>query len=149
MPALWAAVRADAIWMAMSSASRRDSWLDEPLIQRLALDVFHRDVGPAVWRLAALVGVADVRMVQRRGGAGFLLEPRVAVGLYDISTQHLERHAAIQLPIARGIHLPHAAHAKQANNLERPELRLGSQEHGSGRADCTAWRASDAVRALR
>ena len=90
-------------------------WLDESLIQRLALDVFHRDVGPAVGRLAALVGVADVRMIQRRGGAGFLLEPRVPVGLYDISTQHLERHAAIQLPIAGSIHLPHAAHAKQAN----------------------------------
>ena len=52
-----------------------------------------------------------------------------------IGAQHLERHAAIQLSIARGIDLPHAARAKQANNLERPELRLGSQEHGSGRAD--------------
>ena len=113
--------------------------LDEPLIQRLALDVFHRDVGPAVWCLAALVGVADVRMIQGRGGASFLLEPLLTVGRWDVGAQHLERHAAIQLAIARGIDLSHAAHAQQANNLERPELRLRSQEHGSGPGRCTAW----------
>ena len=110
--------------------------LDEPLIQRLALDVFHRDVRPAVGRLAEVVGVADVRMIERRGGARFLLEPRVSVGIRDLGTEHLERHAAIQLPIARGIHFSHAAHAKQAHNLERPELGPGRQEHAvDGRDD--------------
>ena len=74
--------------------------------------------------------MADVRMTQRRGGAGFLLEPREPVRLRgDFGRQHLHRDAAIQLSIAREIHLPHAARAKQANNLETAELRAGRQRH--------------------
>ena len=118
--------------MAMSSASRsaRSRARSSRCVQRLAVDVLHRDVALAVWRLAELVDVADVRMIQRRGGAGFLLEPRKPVGFCgDLGKQHLQRDAAIQLPIAREIYLPHATRAEQVNNLETAELRAGRQRH--------------------
>ena len=67
--------------MAMSSdVAQCQSRADQSLRQRLAIHVLHRDIALAVGRLAEVVDVADVRMTQRRGGAGFLLEPRKPVG---------------------------------------------------------------------
>ena len=67
MPAACAALSAEETWIAIvqclaerqTNASRR-----EPLTERLALDVLHRDVAAAVTRLAEVVDVADVRMTE-------------------------------------------------------------------------------------
>ena len=76
IPAACAALRAAATWMAMSRASRiGQPRRREPLPERLALDVLHRDVVLAFAGLTERVDGADVRVVERGGGPGLLLEP--------------------------------------------------------------------------
>ena len=129
MPAACAAVRADAIWMAMSTASAIGSELDQALIERHALDVLHREVAAPVGGLAELVDVRDVRMAQGGGGARLPLEPREVVRLHRAAMEHLDGDGAVQRPVAGEIDLAHAAAAEQTHDLERSELRVRGEEH--------------------
>ena len=77
-----------------------------------------------------MVDVADVGVTEGRRGASLLLEPRNPVPLSDdLGSQHLERYAAIELPIAREIDFTHAADPEEANDRQIAELDPGRQRH--------------------
>ena len=62
----------------------------------------------------------DVRMIQRREGLGFARETRQSVGVGGERVgQHLDRDVAIQLRVARPIHLAHAAGPKGGQDFVR------------------------------
>ena len=69
-----------------------------------------------------------LRMVQRREGLRFAREPREAIGIArERVGQDLERDVAIQLRVARAIHLPHAALADLRGDFVDAEARAGSE----------------------
>jgi hypothetical protein len=73
-----------------------------------------------------MVDVADVGVTEGRRGAGLLLEPNNPVSLFDdLGSQHLERDAAIELPIAGEIDFTHAADPEEANDRQIAELDPG------------------------
>ena len=107
--------------------------LDQALVERDALDVFHREVAAPVGGLAEQVDVRDVRMAQGRGGARLPLEPREVVRLHRAAMEHLDGDVAVEPQVAGEIDLPHAAAAEQAGDLERSELRVRGEEHSGPR----------------
>ena len=46
--------------------------------------------------------------------------------------QHLDRHVAIQLGIARAVDLAHTARADRGKNFVRADASAGRQIHGTG-----------------
>jgi hypothetical protein len=61
--------------------------------------------------------VRDAGMIQRSERLGLALEAREAIGISgDELREHLDRHVAIQLRIARAIHFAHAADAERAQD---------------------------------
>ena len=75
----------------------------------------------------------DVWMIQRRGGAGFLLEAMEALRIgRECGWKNLDGDVAPEPRIARAIDLAHAACAKRADNLIGPEARTDSYRHGLG-----------------
>ncbi len=72
--------------------------------------------------VAHVVERADVRVVELRNGARFLLE--ASARLYIAGggeREHFERDGAIEPNIARTIHLAHAAGAERLEDLVRTE----------------------------
>ncbi len=68
----------------------------DALLQRVALQQFHHDVGLAIL-LANLMNRADVGMVQRRGGPGFPLESFQRLPVFSqFFGEKLERNEAAQ-----------------------------------------------------
>ena len=75
----------------------------------------------------------NVGMVERRGGAGFLFEPRAALRVAGAVGENLDGDAAAQPRVVRFVHDPHAPAADlTADVVAREEL------HGGG-ADSSAW----------
>ena len=75
----------------------------------LAFDELHHDGVDTVCILEA-VDRRDVRVVERRQQLGFALESGQVIGIgRQRGRQGLQRHVAIELRIARAIHLAHAA----------------------------------------
>ena len=69
-------------------------------------------------------------MVQRRGGAGFLLESMEAVGVGgERDGQDLDRHVTTQPRIARAIDLAHAAGADDRDDFIGAEPLAGGEGH--------------------
>ena len=87
----------------------------DPLLQRLPVEQLHDDERlPVV--LADVVDRADVRMVQRRGGAGLALEALQRLpGRGELGRQELERDLAAQ---PRVLGLVDDAHAAAADPVE-------------------------------
>ena len=93
--------------------------------QRRPFDQLHhqRD-GPA--RLLQAVDVRDVRVVQRRENFGFALKAGEPVGVRrDRRRQDFDRDLALQVGIGGAVHLTHAAHAEQGDDVIRTESRAG------------------------
>ena len=62
----------------------------------------------------------DVRMVQRRGGAGFTLEALDAIGIgRQVAANHLDRDGASETRVAGPVDLAHATCAEQRKDLVR------------------------------
>lgn len=80
----------------------RDSIGATSPLEKLRNEVGHRLAGARRGVLPNVVDRKDVRMIQRGGGAGFLLEPlepfRVA---RELGRQHFDRDVAMQARIAR------------------------------------------------
>ena len=79
-------------------------------IQRLAFDEFHGDKRQPVFRFTHVVHDADVRMIERRGGLGFLeesLPPPWVRGQFR--RQELDRGFAFQPGVLGQKDLSHAA----------------------------------------
>jgi hypothetical protein len=80
--------------------------------------------------LTDVVDGEDVGMVQRRGGAGFLLEAAQALGVPgEGCRQNLYGDVAPETRIARAIDLAHAPGAKSAQDFIRAETRTTSEHH--------------------
>ena len=76
------------------------------------------------------MNAADVWMIERRERFGFALEARDTFGILgERFRQHLDRHVAIELRIARSIHFTHATHTQRAGDLERADPRASSEGH--------------------
>ena len=68
----------------------------------------------------------DVRMVQRGEDLRFADEPCEAIGIVgDGGQQHFDRDVAIQLRVARAIHLAHAADANRIEDFKNAEACAG------------------------
>ena len=93
----------------------------------VALDQFHHERAHAAGFFEA-VDVRDVRMVQRRERLRFAREPRQPFGISgERVRQDLERDVAIQLRVARAIHLAHAARADERNDFVDAEAGAGCE----------------------
>ena len=114
MPCSCAASSASAICFAIGSASSSGiAPVRDPLREILTLDEFHDEGADAAGFFEA-VDVRDVRMIQRREGLGFAGEPRQAIRIIrERVGQDLQRDVAIELRVARPIHLAHAARAER------------------------------------
>ena len=94
----------------------------EQLAERLALDELHRDVGQRA-RGADLIDRDDVRMVERRHRARFLLESPDAIRLGGQRLgQDLQRHVPVEPSIVGAIDLTHPAGAQVAAHLVVAEV---------------------------
>ena len=101
----------------------------EHVAQRLALQQFADDVRRAFVR-ADVVDGEDVGMIQRRRGAGFLLEAAKAVGIRRIrGGQDLDRDLASETRVVGEINLAHSATAQQVQDFVGAEQRAGGQGH--------------------
>ena len=93
--------------------------LVDHLSQRLPVDVLHRIVVDAALTTYG-VDSDDVRVLQRSGGVGFVLEPLEAPRIQDRRKgQHLQRHAAAQGNL---LHLVHHAHPTATDLAQDPEI---------------------------
>ncbi len=100
----------------------------EPAAQRLALDVLHHDVVRALLagRLADVVDVDDVRMVEGGGGARLPVEAVEELGIGP-GAQHLQGHRASEPGVAGAIHLAHAARAETVDHLVGGDAGAGDE----------------------
>jgi hypothetical protein len=86
------------------------------VLEGLALEQFHGDEGLAVV-LVDLVNRADIRMVERGGGARFALKPLQCLGITgQFWGQEFQRDAASQLAVFSPEDHPHAATAEFFEN---------------------------------
>ncbi len=98
-------------------------------VERLALHELHdqeRDAG----LFADVVKRADVRMVERRDGAGLTIEAlaELRIGGQRFG-QDLDRDGAIETCVARAIDLAHPTGAQRRDELVRAQARAGLQGH--------------------
>ena len=101
--------------------------------ERLAVEVRHHQEVDAVG-VADVVDAADMRMVERRYGAGFALEPTARIGICgQLVRQHFDRYGPIEPGIVRPIHLTHAAGAEGRQNLVGTQTSAGRESHAAGR----------------
>jgi hypothetical protein len=107
------------------------------LAQRLAFEQFGHDVRRALMS-ADVVDRENVRMVERRRGARFLLEARQALDIGRIVVrQHFDGHVAPEPRIAGAIDLAHPTGADRTHDLIRAEASTWRQRH------LTLWRKLD------
>jgi hypothetical protein len=99
----------------------------ESLLQRLALEQFHRQVW---WIGADIEHRADVRMIEGGCGAGLPPEAldRLLVGR-QLAGENLDGDGAVQARVSRAIHLTHATRAEWLENLVRTEPFTGREWH--------------------
>src|SRR5579863_6403252 len=94
--------------------------------QRQALDILHREIGPAVGGDAAVEQVSDMRMLQARQNLALAQEAReYGVGVHAALDQ-LERRALPELAV-RALGQPddaHAARADLAHESPRPDAAV-------------------------
>ena len=97
--------------------------------QRQALDEFGGDE-MLLAGMADLIDGDDVRMIERAGDFGLLLEAMHALGVpQKLFRQQLERDLAIQPCVARQVNLSHAACAKQRNHFVMRQPSANGDRH--------------------
>ena len=93
----------------------------------VAVDVTHDEVR-AVVRHADGVDRDDVRVLDGAGGARLADEPLAALGILEqLRRDHLHRHVAIEIELARAVHDPHAAPADDGVDATAAEHDAGGQ----------------------
>ena len=114
--------------------------LGDPLGERRPFDQLHDERrGPV--RLFEPVDAADVRMIQRGERLRFTLKSRDAFGIGDERLgQDLDRDLAIELRVARAIHLAHPACPERVANLIRAEPCASGQRHWGAFYAIGSWR---------
>jgi len=92
-----------------------------------ALHEFHDD-----GVLFQSVNLRDVGMIERRQGLRLVLETRQVAGVGgERLGQNLERHFAVQLGVARAVHLSHSSRAERGDDLVGADSGSRWQRHGS------------------
>src|SRR5580765_7499959 len=77
----------------------------------------------------------NVRMIERRGRARFLLEPSKPIGVRQkLLRKELHRNVAAQALVARSVDFAHAALGKLLEHAVRSEV---AASHGAFSASCT------------
>ena len=101
----------------------------QPRAQRLAVEELHHGKGHSLLYAEVMDG-QDIGMRERRNGLGLSLESghrrRVVC---DLGWQHLDRHLAVELHVARPVHLAHTARADRSENLVVAEAGSRRQRH--------------------
>src|SRR5688572_7561572 len=126
---------------------------DQPIGERFAGDELeHQEVdrGSGGWpaavprRITAHIEErADVRMTERRDGAGLDVEPLPRFRVHgEIGGHRLDGYRSIQPDVAGPIHLAHAAGAQQFENFVRAEVSPRGQHHKE-RADYSVHTPSE------
>ena len=96
--------------------------LQQPLGECRSVDQFKYQGGHSVDALEAIDG-ADVRMVEGRENLCFALEADQTVRvLGEEQREDLDRNVAIELAVARAVHIAHPATAKEVHDRIRAEL---------------------------
>ena len=98
--------------------------------QVLAIDELHHERTDTA-RFLQAVDVSDVGMVQRRQGLRLAREPckPFCISSED-ARQNLDRDVAIELRIARAVHLTHSACSERREDLVWPETSARGETHG-------------------
>ena len=118
----------------LEELAQRQRLLRERLAQRAALHELHRDVERA-GLVADVEHRHDVRVVERRRGAGLALEALAAVlARGELGPQPLDRDLAPEPRVARAEHLAHATRAERAQDLVGSEARAGGEGLCPGRS---------------
>ena len=111
----------------LSRLANGDRATPRPLSKRLAFEQLGHDERRTAIS-ADVVHREDVRVVQRRGRAGFLLESMEAIDVgRECAGQYLDRNVTPEPRIARAIDLAHAAHSDLGGDLIRAEARSRGQ----------------------
>ena len=119
----------------------------QPMAQRLAIDVLHRDELLAVRPLTQRVDRADVRMIERRERARLAREAGAAPGVGgEVQRQDLDGDVATELGVVCAVDLAHAPFAQLAEDAERSKrltdhrLADGGAPEGDGGRHLEEWR---------
>ena len=99
----------------------------EPLLQRLAFEELHREIG---WIRSDVEDRADVRMIE--GGCGACLPAEALERLLirrQVAGEDLDGDGAVQPRVSRAIHLPHATGAEWFENLVRAKPIASGERH--------------------
>ena len=100
----------------------------QELAKGLSVHELHRDVGGSLG-FADVVDRQDVRVVQGRGRARFLLEALAAIGMGGrVGRQHLDRHVASEPGVGRAIDLSHPARADRGGDAVLAETAADHDE---------------------
>jgi hypothetical protein len=108
----------------------RNGTTRDALGEIVALDELHHQR-----RAFNAIDVRDVRVIQGRQHFGFTAESRQPlIIICDIVGQHFDGDVALQIRVARAIHLAHAARTEQRHHLVRAySLARGKGHVGTGR----------------
>ena len=101
----------------------------EAIGQRLALEELHHQVVGAVL-VADVEERADVRVAERRDGAGLAGEPLARVRIADERRrQHLDGDGAVEARVVRLVDLTHAPGADRRGDLVGPQASAFAEQH--------------------
>jgi hypothetical protein len=105
----------------------------QALAKRDALEQLRNDEGQSVVR-ANIEDRQKVRMIDRAGGAGFLLEAPQPVGvLRECRRQDLDGHLARDARVARAVDLPRPARPEGGNDFVVTDAGAGGEDQGASR----------------
>jgi hypothetical protein len=97
--------------------------------ERLAVDVLHDEERRTVL-FADVIQGADIRMRQTRDRSRLAFEALDAFCCQGIGSEELECDDAIEACVAGAVDFAHPARAHLRQNLERADMRAGTESHG-------------------
>ena len=119
----------DVATVLQSQVERKRSFA-KTIEKRFPFDELHHHEIDTVFT-ADIVERTDVRVVQARNRASFLLEPLAKLGtLREMRRKHLDGDAAIEAGVFGLVDLPHAAGANGLDNFIRTETGARRKSHG-------------------
>ena len=119
---------------------RRQRSSQETLPQRQTLEILH-DQEPdrlrtRCWHCGPrdftnVVEIADVRMIERRHGAGLAFEARPAIRIdNELFREDFDGDRAVESCVSRAVDLTHATGSNQLEDFIRSEANAGRERHG-------------------
>ena len=105
--------------------ARRERTVLQRRTKRLPFEQFGDEIR-RTFVCADIVNGEDVRMIERAGGAGLLLESPEPVGVFgELFRQHFDGDVTPQPRVVRSINFSHAARAERGRDLIHAEPRAG------------------------